>query len=147
MSRWKRWFWRYISGVHPSMERLVARADGVSCPDLEAHLARCNRCNRNAALLGAAIAAACDNEQAGSDAACPVLHEIFNDLQEQMHAWCSLGARQQHWSSALEFYFGKELARQAGTDRVVPATQVLFNAFLGRKAADAVARQIAGAAL
>lgn len=146
MSRWKRWFWCYVSGVHPGMERLVLWADGVPCPVVEAHLAACHRCSRNAALLRAAVAAGSRDGQAGNHAAHPVLDEIFDALQEQMRAWRSLPPRQ-HWSTALEFYFGKKLARQAGSDRVVPATQVLFNAFLGRKAADALARQIAGAAL
>jgi anti-sigma factor RsiW len=146
MNRWKRWFWRYVSGVHPGMERLVLWADGVPCPDVEAHLAACHRCSRNAALLRAAVAAGCREGQAGNHAAHPVLDEIFDALQEQMRAWRFSAEREQHWGSALEFYFGKKLARQGGSDRIVPASQVLFNAFLGRRAADALARQISGAA-
>ncbi len=143
----KHWACRYIPGPHPSMESLVVRADGRQCPELEAHLAKCPRCNEDAELLRAAVEAGRDDKQSGHKRASAVLNEVFGNLQTQMRAWCCLGGRQQHWMTALEFYFGKEISRQAGDCGVPPATKPLFHAFLGRKAADAVARQIASAAI
>lgn len=149
MTQFQLWACRYIPGVHPGIESLISRADGRQSRELDAHLARCRRCRLNAERLCAAVVAGREDKQACHNGANAVLNEIFGNLQLQMRAWCSLGGRtrQQHWINALEFYFGKEIARQAGDCGVPPATKPLFHVFLGRKAAEAVARQIASAAM
>jgi hypothetical protein len=146
MTGFKHWAWRYIPGAHPGIDRLILWADGVPSPELEPHLARCAECSGKAKLLRAAIAVG-KGKQPGDDRADRLLHEVFDRLQVQMRAWRSLSGSQQHWVNALEFYFGKEMARQAGDDPTEMATTSLLHAFLGRKAGDAVVRRIAGAAL
>jgi L,D-peptidoglycan transpeptidase YkuD (ErfK/YbiS/YcfS/YnhG family) len=61
-----------------------------------------------------------------------------------MSCWCSLETRQ-HWITALEFYFGKELAKRSGDVATPVGTKTLLDTFLGRKAADALTHRITSA--
>jgi hypothetical protein len=61
-----------------------------------------------------------------------------------MCSWRSLDTRQ-HWIKALEFYFGKELAKRSGDLATPLRTKTLLHTFLGRKAADALTYRITGA--
>jgi hypothetical protein len=82
-----------------------------------------------------------------------------------MRAWCSLGGfagesrlrtgrQSPQLARAIEFYFGKEAASRIDDCRnwrtadhhLIPVTRSLFNAFLGRKAADALVVKITGMA-
>ena len=157
--------WRYVPGMHPGMERLIKRADGEHSPALEAHLMRCAPCRENAESLRRAVCAARDGERGAGGHTAPLLQELFSNLQLQMRAWYSLDEllpqRQSHErvlrrsgiSKAVEFYFGKEIARRLQSctrwdeaDHTSTAiTAPLFKAFLGRRAAEAVASRIAGA--
>ena len=145
MRRLKRGLWRYLPGTHPGMEQLVSWADGLPYAGVEPHLAHCERCRTTSESLRAAVRAKRESNTAGRRNLDPLLHDVYRSLEQQMRWWCSPGARRQHWIRALEFYFGKELARQSGAAGATPATRALLHAFLGRKAADAVTCQITGA--
>ncbi len=154
----------YIPGIHPGMENLIRWADGERLPGVERHLARCARCRHHAQLLRSATASA-NQALAGSEsAAAPHVKRVFENLQLQMKTWCSLRALSEsrvgeprqapRIAGALAFYFGKEAARRIehsarwddGDACLIPATKPLFSAFLGKKAADALAHKLAGAA-
>ncbi|MGH9612365.1 MAG: hypothetical protein ACRD4P_04725 [Bryobacteraceae bacterium] len=141
------------------MNLLVLRADGYRCRHIEAHLVRCAGCRRDAERLVAACRV--ENHEAH------LLDEIFENLQVRMQAWCSLGGlpgghqflgvrrrkAAEDLVDAIELYFGKEAARRiacsAGWDvpdrRLIPVAKPLFSAFLGKRAADALASRIANA--
>ena len=154
--------WLYIPGAHPRMESLILHAEGSKCRSLERHLQRCARCREAAALLKGAVQPSREPEPCDAQ----LLSEIFENLQLQMRAWCSLAGftagtrtrkrRFPRLMEAIEFYFGKEAAiRIDGCARwnaadhweLIPVTRPLFNTFLGRKAADALVQKITGAAL
>ena len=157
MIRLRAWACAVIPGMHPGLDLLVMRAEGSRWWSVETHVARCARCRENANRIHAA-------EPAGGLAA----DRTFEHLQLRMRAWRSLAglthsaesqAREGDSSGtrlaqAIEVYFGREAARRIqrvtrGNERppVIPAAKPLFAAFLGRRAADALARKIGGAAL
>jgi hypothetical protein len=141
------------------MDELVAWADRTAGGALTPHLTRCRRCRKVAVAMRLA--------QAGRVEHANVLDETFEQLQIRMRVWTALSedasaglaaplrtraAHRQY--SALETFFGKETAerllqsaRRGTVDhRLMPAAEPLFHAFLGRKAAEALVRQIVGRA-
>lgn len=167
-TRLKRWTWRRaIPGVHPRMEELLSWADGnLSGPlrsALEAHLTRCNRCCEDARSIRAA---ADSRERAWNQRAHQVrlLEEGFDDLEAGMCLWSSLrglvplgprrgllgSAINQRLTRAVSLYFGQEAASRVAVSPhpgsperpLLTAIKPLFNAFLGRKAADSLVRHI-----
>ncbi|MGH9582824.1 MAG: hypothetical protein ACRD4O_07810 [Bryobacteraceae bacterium] len=158
--------WRYVPGAHPGMESLLSHADGKQRREVRKHLARCGRCRNIAGLLDAAIESGRQGDHSGEDRAAALLQETCENLHARMEAWHSVGecpggnpcfrgkqGRSRQILDALEFYFGEEIAhrvdRGAGEnapDQILSSTKPFFAAFLGRKAANALAREIAGAA-
>lgn len=155
--------WRHVPGVHPGMESLIAHIHGLAAPEVQEHLIRCRECRTTVQLLQAAAQAARNNDPAVEERVTSLLHDTYESLDGQMRAWCSLAerlprhrvhkkqGRSQRLFNAFEFYFGNEAARRLDCARRDAADQLLissakpfFTAFLGRKAADALAREIAG---
>jgi len=155
MRRARAWASRWIPGVHPGIELLALRAEGVRHRAVDAHVRRCRKCRHEADLIAAARSRRCATEVPG---------DLFENLQLGIRAWCSLSgvgdaatdgapAARAELSDAMETYFGKEAARrirgcirsEAPEARLAPATRPLFNSFLGRRAADALVSRIAGA--
>jgi hypothetical protein len=144
------------------MEELIAWADAAAgAREVARHLLGCPRCRETALRIRMSAGVP---EEAAHDAA---LGETFDHLHVRMQAWNSLSgastarhilplrARSAHRQySALEVYFGKETAdriihsarRDSSDRRLMPAAEPLFHAFLGRRAAEALVRQIAGTA-
>jgi hypothetical protein len=163
VKRIRAWMLRRLPGFHPRMDELLAWADATATGrELLPHLTRCRRCRETALRIRCAVARAADQA-----APVPALDETLDELQIRMQAWTSLseavsirraaplGCRTAHRQySALETYFGTETAdrvlhsaRRDTTDhRLMPAAEPLFHAFLGRRAAEALVRQIAGTA-
>lgn len=163
MSRFSSWMYRHVPGLHPGMDLLISYAEGCSSGVIDAHIAHCERCGRTAQLIASAIRAAREPRQASASITEPLLHETLDQLRLQMRAWCSVGGLEQrerhasralphsHVAKALEFYFGKQVADRMGSctwweaagHPLTAVTNPMFKAFLGKRAADAVARQIA----
>ena len=151
MNRLRAWACAFVPGVHPGLDALVLRCEGLRCWPVEFHLERCAACRETARRVQV-------SEQAGGLAPSDTLEH----LQFGMRTWRSLaglsfsGETQEGRSAgsgrtllqAVELYFGKEAARRiqdsAPPDgmHLVPATRQLFATFLGRKAADALASRI-----
>lgn len=166
MKRLIRSRWRYVAVSHPGMESLISHADGKTAPGVTEHLVRCERCRQTAIALNAAIQSGRQGDSRGEERIARLLRETYEILHVRMAAWHSADeygpaphirskqGRSRRLLAAIEFYFGEELARRV--DRAArwdPADQILvlsakpfFTAFLGRMAADALSREIAGAA-
>jgi hypothetical protein len=158
--------WRYFPGMHPGMESLLLQADGRTVRPVQRHLARCAYCRETAQALSAAVQQAHEVGELNRTRSAVLLQDAYENLCTQIQAWRSLSesapahrVRGSHRSSrhllaALEFYFGVETARRmeqatrwnAPDKHLVSSTKPFFTAFLGRKAAEALAEQIAGAA-
>jgi anti-sigma factor RsiW len=163
------WAWRHaIPGLHPRIEDLLSWVDGdPSFPArgaLEAHLAACHKCCEDARRLRSARTRL---HQLGSDQQghqMRLLKEGLHNLEASMRVWSALRgllpeSPRRHFlrnavnlrsARAVKVYFGEEAANRiarsaqqdAGELHLLPAIKPLFSAFLGRKAADCVARQI-----
>jgi len=158
--------WPYFPGMHPGMESLIMHADGKPIRPVQRHLARCAYCRETAQALSAAVRHAEEGGASDRTRSAILLQEAYEDLCTQIQTWRSLGGsapahrmRSRHRGSlrllaALEFYFGVETARRmehasrwdAPEKHLVSSTKPFFTAFLGRKAAEALAQEIAGAA-
>lgn len=160
----KAWVRRMMPGLHPEFDELVHwahRPDGAEPPALSAHMRSCPQCNREVQRIRLA------RDAAETDTAehLPALSEVFESLECGMRAWSALQApdadrisvrpsdtEPRLTTQALELYFGKEAAQRIqvsarwndADDRLLPASKLLFHTFLGRRAAAALARQIAG---
>lgn len=150
--------WRYVPGSHPGMERLLAHVDGNAVGGVQEHLARCAHCSETVALLSAAKRP----DPSQMEHMATLLSEAREGLHFQMNAWRALRERTprgrvhegQHRPhrlfDALAFYFGDEAARRldrgarwdATDDLLVSSAKPFFAAFLGRKAAEALAREV-----
>ncbi len=169
MTRLRAWMWQVVPGFHPGMESILewadaragssSRAAGADLRAVAVHLARCRHCRETAARIGIALAGRV------AKPAPAALHSAYEHLLVRMQAWSSLNgsvtaaragkprgeAASRHFN-ALEVYFGKGTAdrirravrRDASDRHIVPVVEPLFHAFLGRRAAEALARQIAG---
>jgi hypothetical protein len=151
MSRLRAWACAFVPGVHPGLDALVLRCEGLRCWPVEFHLERCAGCLETARRVQI-------SEQAGGLAP----HETLAHLQLSMRAWRSLaglsfGGRTGQGRAAgsgrtllqaVKLYFGEEAARRlehsapVNSVHLLPATKQLFATFLGRKAADALASRI-----
>lgn len=158
--------WRYFPGMHPGMESLLLHADGQTIRAVQKHLARCAYCRETAQALSAAVQQTHEDGGLNRARSAILLQDAYENLCTQIQAWRSLSEsapahriRSSHRGSrrlvaALEFYFGVETARRmehaarwdAPDKHLVSSTKRFFTAFLGRKAAEALAEQIAGAA-
>lgn len=127
------------------MEILLARAEGADFPDIEAHLARCASCKATIERLYLSITKA---HSGGNASIAELLRQMLAELDGQMQKGAKRG-RGRQLAELLELYFGKEAAGRIGIelrDCDSPDLSVsLFQAFLGRKAAAAVAHQISRA--
>jgi len=149
------WLCRHTRTVHPDFAALLDHADGRMSAAVGQHLARCGRCRQEAARLSAAVC----RPSAGA-----ALADIHSDLKLRMQAWLSLGggtAAEQtsrqlepgRLAGALDLYFGRRAATRIQAcvsghvpePRLIPIAKPLFSAFLGRRAADALASRIAAA--
>ncbi len=148
--------------THP----LSQDATGSSHRKIALHLVRCERCRDTAARLRVAIAVPAESHASESLARERCIEDVFERLQARMQAWNSLSGvataprvlpvrtRAVHRQyRALELYFGRGTAERIahsgrrGTYRhLLPAAEPLFHAFLGRRAAEALTRQIADTA-
>jgi len=163
------WAWRHgVPGLHPSIEELLSWVDGdPTLPAhraLEAHLAGCRMCGEDAHRLRDAR-----NywREIGSERQyhqTSLLKEGLRNLEASMRAWSALRgflpeSPRRHFlrnavnlrsTRAVKLYFGQEAANriarsaQQGAQEMhlLPAIKPLFNSFLGRRAADSVARHI-----
>lgn len=146
MTRLRSWTSRFASWAHPDVESLLLWAEGESRPRVEAHLAWCGNCREHAALLR-------DNLQTSSldETTTALVEDLFETLQLRMRA---VGDGRHDVTAAVEHYFGKQAVstlassshRDASGVRLMSTAQPLFNAFLGRKAADALTRRLASVA-
>lgn len=121
---------------HPSMESLLSYTEGKVTPELGRHLARCARCRDIAAAMQSA-------REFGSSEQAVLLSDVYETLQARMIAASepraiARGSASRHILEALEFYFGKKVAKSAGA---AADHKPFFAAFLGRKAADALVQQ------
>lgn len=156
------WFWRVLPGLHPEIGDLVLWVHHPELPQprgLAAHVARCPQCEQEVRRLRSAHAIQGENNVECGTA----LSEVFESLQHGMRAWSALRESvpsapspvcfrpgHRRMTQALELYFGKEAAHciqvsarwDAPDDGLLPASKLLFDTFLGRRAAAALARQI-----
>ena len=159
-NRIRGWAWRRIPGCHPRIELLLEWIDGAAGRDtasISAHVSGCSRCRECADNIRLA--------ERNRDQADQTVRDLFANLELRIEMWTTLSGRlpieaqQKARSSrvvrhldALEMYFGAQTAKRVGRsirhgtsdNHVMPAIEPLFSAFLGRTAAEALARQIAG---
>lgn len=121
----------FVTVVHPDIASLLDWAEAKDGAGIAAHLNRCPACRDHAALLRASL------QDRGSAA---LLDEIATALRERMREFRVSGLE-----AALEHYFGKRALRTLENSDI-PDAKPLFHAFLGRKAADALASRIASVA-
>lgn len=143
---------RLLPWVHPTVASLLRHAEGANAKHVERHLRRCGVCREQTALLAAA------SEATSRGTALPDLYET---IELRMRAWSSLAGFEGDprairppdgaLAGALEIYFGAETARRLqscvpdqSSLRLLPAARPLFAAFLGQRAAESLARRIAG---
>jgi len=168
MKRLLVWAWRHaIPGVHPRIEEFLTWADGDMAPadqaEFEAHFAGCRQCGDDARRLRDARIHLTAPGARGDETR--ILQEGLQDLEARMRVWSAMrgllpdnprhhlarSAINLRSARAVKLYFGQEAANrvtraiQQGPHELhlLPAIKPLFNAFLGRKAADSVARHIA----
>jgi len=167
--RMRTWAWRNaIPGMHPGIEDILSWVDGdLAFPEqraLEAHLTACRKCGQDACTL---LEAQTHLRQIGSEQRSRqaiLLKDGLRNLEVSMHVWSALRGLlpeipQRNFlrssvnlrsTRAVELYFGQEAANRiarsaqqgAHEPHLLPAIKPLFCAFLGRKAADSVARHI-----
>jgi len=121
----------FVTAVHPDIASLLDWAEGKGRAGIAAHLNRCRACSEHAALLRASV---------HDPASTPLLDEVATALRERMREFNASGLE-----AALEHYFGKGALRTLENSDI-PDARPLFHAFLGRKAADALASRIASMA-
>ena len=131
---------------HPDLESLVEWADGQAGPRIVDHLARCRTCWEQGLRIR-------DSVQAARRGEIPerTLDEVLRLLHLRMSAARS-GVSDV--AAALEHYFGKQALRElesstrrdASPKTLLSGATPLFHAFLGRKAADALANRLANVA-
>jgi anti-sigma factor RsiW len=161
MNRVIAWLRRRVPGPHPGITDIVTWCDGDSdaaeARRVAAHMFGCAQCRRHAELVYEARARhLCSAHEAIEDG--------LRDLHAQMRAWRHLqghahrhagpsptrSAINRRIAAAVTVYFGARAAvhleRSADSDErhLFPASQALFSAFLGKRAADALSRRIAG---
>jgi hypothetical protein len=162
MNRVVAWLRHRLPVPHPGIAEIVSWCDETSDASearrVAMHLVTCARCRRHAELLYEARRTL-QHSAAGRDA----IEDGLRNLHAQMRAWRHLqGKASRHAqpsvarsainrriAAAVTLYFGARAAvhleRSAADERhLFPASQALFNAFLGRRAGEALARQIAG---
>jgi hypothetical protein len=165
MSRVIAWLHERMPRPHPSIEEIVTWCDEESgaadARRIAMHLVTCDRCRRHAELLHEAREQTPLSVTGRRNLA---LDDLLRNLRANMRAWRHLqgrvalgprssGARSainRRIAAAVTMYFGARAAvhleRSAESDErhLFPASQALFSAFLGKRAADALARQIVG---
>jgi hypothetical protein len=140
-----------VPGIHPGLDLLVLRSEGLRWWPVEFHIGRCTACLQAARRV-----------QISEEAGALAPHETLEYLQLGMRTWRALAGltfgprtRQERRAGsgrtllqAVELYFGKEAARRiqdsapANSSHLAPAMKQLFATFLGRKAAEALATRI-----
>lgn len=161
------WAWRHaIPGVHPRIEEFLTWADGDMAPpdqaEFEAHFAGCRQCGEDARRLRDARGHPPAQDARGDETR--LLQEGLQDLEAGMRVWSALrgcltenpryfvsSAINLRSTRAVKLYFGQEAADRVASSvqqgahelHLPPAIKPLFNAFLGRKAADSITRHIA----
>jgi hypothetical protein len=164
MKRLMTWLRERRPGWHPGIARIISwcdgRSDSTDARRVAAHLISCPGCRRHAELLYAA-------RQARRSPAAEInggaeIDEGLRNLQAQMRAWRYLQGRgachrqpsftpstiNRRIGAALTLYFGRRAAahleRSAEHDErhLFPASQALFTAFLGKRAAEALTQRI-----
>ncbi|MPY86856.1 MAG: hypothetical protein GEU99_02945 [Luteitalea sp.] len=168
MNRFFHWLRGRMPVGHPGIEDILAWCDGemrsTKATELAAHLVTCAPCRNEAERLYdvSRRPALPSLHKDRADA----LDEGFRDLQARMRTWRSLqGVEKRCLSSfstrsavdwratrALRLYFGARAATRIercggsarqGDAHLLPATKALFSVFLGRRAGEALAREIA----
>ena len=163
------WAWRRtIPGLHPGIEDILSWVDGdLAFPEhraLDAHITVCRKCREDARTLREAQTQLrhIGVEQLSRQAI--LLKDGLHNLEASMRVWSALRGLlpeiPQHnflrssvnlrSTRAVELYFGLEAANRIARSaqqgvpepHLLPAIKPLFSAFLGRKAADSVARHI-----
>ncbi|HLM97939.1 MAG TPA: zf-HC2 domain-containing protein [Bryobacteraceae bacterium] len=163
------WAWRRaIPGLHPGIEDILAWVDGdLALAEhwaLEAHLAVCRKCDEDARTLREAQThlRQIGSEQRNRQAI--LLNDGLCNLEASMRVWSALrglppeiphrnflrNSVNLRSTRAVELYFGQEAANRiarsaklgAHEPHLLPAIKPLFSAFLGRRAAESVARHI-----
>ncbi len=128
----------FVAAVHPDIAGLLDWAEGKAGTGIAEHLSRCPACREHAALLRASLQ---------DRASATLVDEVAAALRERMREFRVSGSNVE---AALEHYFGKRALRTLENSDIPNATppnaKRLFHAFLGRKAADALASRIASAA-
>lgn len=166
MNRAITWLHQWVPKSHPAIEEIVAWCDEESnaaeARRIAMHLVTCGRCRRHAELL-------CEARHQASTPVAANRHGLaiedgLRNLHANMRAWRHLQGRaapplspssarsviNHRIAAAVTMYFGARAAvhleRSAECDErhLFPASQALFSAFLGKRAADALARQIVG---
>ena len=169
VSHFLRWAWRSsIPGLHPGIEDILSWADGnLAFSDrraLEAHLEACRKCCEDARTFREAQTQLSQIGSEQQSRQAMLLKDGLRNLEASMRVWSALRGvlpeiPQRHFltssvnlrsTRAVELYFGQEAANRiarsarlgAHEPHLLPAIKPLFSAFLGRKAADSVARHI-----
>jgi len=154
-----------IPGLHPAMDELVAWAEYAmeARSAMHIHFDRCSRCRHHAGLIRRSMESAAAREPGALETR--MLDQVYRDLQMRMRAWSLLSGltssgrvqrfrnpANQRVTHAIEIYFGREAASRIasavdnrGPDQhLAPTVKPLFSAFLGVKAADALAHRLVG---
>ncbi len=133
------WLRQRIPVPHPGIAEIVAWCDGKSGPTdarrVAMHLVTCARCRMHVELL--------------NDARRKLLFSVAERGRVPHPRPSSSSALDRRMAAAVTQYFGARatagLQRSGDGEReLAPAGQALFRAFLGKRAAEALARQIAG---
>ncbi len=146
MTRLHSWSSRLLSWRHPDIESLLLWAEGESYTRVERHLARCEDCREHAVLLHNSIQLSPRDEVSNV-----LLDNLFETLRLRMQA---IRHGRDNVAAAVEHYFGKQAVRRLASSaqrnssevRLMSTAEPLFNAFLGRKAADALTSRLASVA-
>ena len=153
-----------IPGMHPAMDDLVAWAEQApQHAGTHMHIRHCPRCRQRAGFICDAMQSAMAREPGA--AASRMLDEVYQDLQIRMRAWSSLSGltsagvsrrlrnpANQRLARAIEIYVGHEAAARitSAVDHrqpdqyLAPTVKPLLSAFLGAKAAEALADRLVG---
>ena len=134
---------QFACRVHPDIETLLEWAERKSSARVEAHLAWCGNCREHAAILRDSVETSSMDETTNS-----LLNDLFETLQLRMQ---TVRDGRDNVTAAVEHYFGKQAVRRLATSanrdasevRLISTAKPLFNAFLGRKAAEALTSRFA----